>query len=111
MSIRMREQNAARENKERNLRTTRIAQSGLAARVVRKMEGVQKLQKLEKELEALAERKRQLFEELKRSMDAPPPTPLPKPFQEVRRNLKAGKPLTPPTPVDTNADADANKRR
>lgn len=96
-SLRVREKNSARENVERARRTTRIVQASRAAAVARVMSDEMELEKLERKLEALAEQKRRLFDELKRSLDAPPPTPLPKPFHEVRRNLKAGTPLTPPT--------------
>lgn len=101
-SLRVRERNWAREGKERDERITRITTAGRAAEIESAIADENELLELERELKELSEQKKLLYDELKSSLDAPPPTPLPKPFHQVRRNLKAGVPLTPPAPHNSD---------
>jgi len=117
LSMRAREAGVEREiAKTRSVHTHR-AQLVRAAAAERTCSDVKRLQKLERELEGLAARKSALFDTLKQSLVVPISSPtiptlptintpaqpgVPASYAQIRKNLRAGKAISPTIRANTN---------
>lgn len=118
LCMRSREAGVEREITKARSEHTARAHLVRAAAAERTYTDAKRLQKLERELEALAARKNALFDTLKQSLTTPLPPPqaplpvVPASYSQIRKNLRAGKiPTSPPAPTPAEKNTSKTEMR